>query len=977
MTQKRESDVERVCQAALDYAAADRAAFLDRACAGDTALRGEVEALLAQATAAEGFIEAPALDVAARQVAAGAAARVGERLGPYEVTGTLGAGGMGEVYRARDSHLGRDVAIKILPTIFLTDPERLARFEREARVLASLNHPNIAAIYAVEPIGSVRALVLELVEGPTLAERLARGPLPAREALPLATQIADALEAAHEKGIVHRDLKPANIKLRPDGTVKVLDFGLAKAAVGDGSTPDLTKSPTISLGDTGDRLIGTPPYMSPEQACGQAIDKRTDIWAFGCVLFEMWTGRRPFGGATVTDTLVAIIEREPEWNALPAATAAGVRRLLRRCLEKDPRRRLRDIGDARLEIESALEQRDQSTHDAPRSKPIRAWIVAGAMSLVFAGSGLFLLDRGAPAEPQVIRSTIIPPANLSNLPGARLAISPDGRRLAFTAPDATGHSILWVRPLDGAAAQPLPGTDGAISPFWSPDNRTIGFFSLAETKLKRIDASGGPVLTLADALPFGGSWGRDGEILLVNTRGTLSCLSGDGSVRPVVTLEDGRRLGNPWFLPDGRHFLYSVDRLPGKQQGGVYIGSLDTPQRTRLLDGAANAQYGGGFVLFTRRNTLMAQALDLRHLTMTGEIVAVAEGVQTYAPVGDLGSFSVSQNGTLLFQNAARSEDSRLEWYDRSGQRTAIVGDKINSTWGSETALSPDGKGALVVVSEEGRSATDIWIFDTREGLRTQLTFDPATEHMPVWSADGRTVAFGRRKAAGQDGGSAASGFALFRMPANGGTEDLLLFDGRQDFPESFSPDGRFLIYDVGDPPPPNRRDLWVLPLEGDRKPFPLVQTPSDEMQSQFSPDGHWIAYASNESGRFEVYVTPFTGSQEHPGGAQGAPMVKRRVSTTGGVHPRWRRDGKELFYLAGDTVMSAIVAADADHFTVGRVQRLFDARPIRPANAANLPFTVYDVSEDGQRFLINSIDESAGVAPLTLIVNWPTMLRK
>jgi serine/threonine protein kinase/Tol biopolymer transport system component len=973
-TPERWQRVEALYHAALQRPLGERTAFLRAACAGDEELRRDVESLLAQHASDLGFLNTPALAVAALAIepsATRATLAVGQVLGAYTIVGLLGAGGMGEVYRASHGELEREVAIKLLPQAFVNDADRLARFEREKRLLAALNHPNIAAIYTVEPVGTGRALVLELVEGPTLAERLARGPLPIDEARRVATQIADALEAAHEKGIVHRDLKPANIKVRPDGTVKVLDFGLAKAVSSDGSSPDQTKSPTIALDGTGERVIGTPAYMSPEQARGQAVDKRTDIWAFGCVLFEMLTGHAAFAGATVTDTLAAIIEREPDWRALPVSTSSSLRRLLRRCLEKDPKRRLRDIGDAHLELlESADQSEVRPQASLRRELRVSAWVlIATALLVVAAGVASVWLELRGRSDTRVIRSSIIPPANLVNLPPQRLAISPDGSQLAFTSPDASGRTVLWVRALRAAAAQPLGGTDGAMAPFWSADSRTIGFFTLTDGKLKKIDASGGPVRTVTGSLPFGGSWNGDGEILFAQEFGRLSRLpANDDMARYVVTMNSEIGLGTPWFLPDGRHFLYNENGA-AKDTSGVYVGSLDSAERSRVLDRPANAQYASGYLLFTRGSTLMAQPFDVSRLAITGEAVPLAEDVQTYGPTADLGAFSVSQNGILVFENVGRPEASQLVWYNRAGQQTTIVGEKLNSTWGSETTLSPDGSSAVVVVSEEGRAANDLWVFDTKQGLRSRLTFAPAREHMPVWSADGRAVAFARQK---------NGGFDVLRKAANGsGAEELLLSDGFQNFPETWSPDGRFLIYDVGNSAPPNR-DLWVLPLEGDRKPFPLVQTSFDVMQSQFSPDGHWIAFASNESGRFEVYVTAF-GDPQKGRGSQRSPkqITKWQVSTAGGSHPRWRRDGKELFFLAGDTLMAASVSAEADHFSVGRVERLFDARPIHPANNTNLPFTVYDVSADGKHFLINTVDESAGVAPLTLIANWPALLRK
>jgi serine/threonine protein kinase len=652
-----------MCDAALNREARERAAFVAAACGGDEALRQEVEALLAHAQTAEGFLAAPMGAVAADVLAdEPRASLVGRQVGAYQIVSHLGTGGMGEVYRARDTKLGRDVAFKVLPASFASDPDRLARFEREARLLAALNHPHIGAIYGVEDAANIRGLVLELVEGPTLADRLQQGPVPLSEALRMAQQIADALDAAHEKGIIHRDLKPANVKIAPEGTVKVLDFGLAKAAAADGSTPDLSQSPTVTVGGTRDGIIlGSAAYMSPEQARGKPVDKRTDIWAFGCVVYEMLTGRPAFAGETVTDTLAAIVEREPDWRALPSPTPVGVRRLLRRCLEKDRQERLHDIADARLEIKEALTAPDTTANS--RAVPLWRRTLPGAVALVLlVGLGLLSFihfrETPPPLTPPEMRLEIVTPTSADPI---SFALSPDGRQLVFVA-SGDGPSRLWLRPLAATAAQPLAGTEGAAYPFWSPDSQSIGFFG--DGKLKRVDIGGGPPQTLADASARGGTWNADGVILFAQTiNGPLFRIPASGGEAVAVTRQGQHRF--PQFLPDGRQFLFYALGTP--DTSGIYLGSLDSGQTKRLTVADTAGVYApSGWLVWVRGSTLVAQHLDLERRALAGDPVTVA------APVGfedtiNAGAFSVSAAGLMAYRPAGPSR-RQLRWFDRTGK---------------------------------------------------------------------------------------------------------------------------------------------------------------------------------------------------------------------------------------------------------------------------------------------------------------------
>jgi dipeptidyl aminopeptidase/acylaminoacyl peptidase len=890
----------------------------------------------------------------------------GTRLGSYEVTSTLGEGGMGEVYRARDSRLGRDVAIKVLPELFAADPERIARFEREAKTLAALNHPNIAHIHGLEVSNGVRALVMELIEGSTLADRIAQGPIPIAETLPIAKQIAEALEAAHEAGIVHRDLKPANIKVRDDGTVKVLDFGLARVMAPDGGTTavaNLSHSPTITspAAMTGvGVLLGTAAYMSPEQVKGRVADKRCDIWAFGCVVYEMLTGKRAFRGDDVQDTLAAILRGEPDWTALPADTPTPIRRLLRRCLEKDRRRRMPDAAAARLEVEDALTAPAEipvaAAAPPPRARwrsvaPVGAALLVGAAIAVTA---MLMVGRSAP-EAVVTRLEITTPATAAPF---QFALSPDGRRLAFVAGTSTRQ--LWVRALDQVSAQPLVGTDNAAYPFWAPDSRALGFF--AGGKLKRVDLTGGAPQVLADANAGGGTWNAEGVIVFGAgpARPLMRVPATGGTAVAVTHATVGQGELGPQFLPDGRHVLFYT-LTPGQQQGVVSVASLDGGEPTRVVGSTAAAAYAPpGYLLRVTQGVLVAQRFDAAHASLSGDPIPVAQAV-----VENDGTFrsafSVSEAGLLAHRANAGGGQRQLVWLDRTGKVLGTVGPPDENA-PTSFALSPDGQHVANARSVQGNY--DIWLIDVARSVATRFTFDPASEYSPVWSPDGTRVVFrslNRRGSGPSD---------LFVKPANGATDEQpFLVTPQPKTPLDWSRDGRFLLYASLDPK--TLSDLWVLPLTGDAKPVPIVQTAFDETQGQFSPDGHWLAYTSNESGRDEVYARPFP----EAGG-------KWQLSTGGGSQPRWRPDGKELFYIAPDAKLMAVpigVAPQIRALTVGAPVALFATHL---ANGPGISLTgyqsraLYAVAADG-RFLMNVTIEADHPAPITIVQNWVAALKK
>ena len=869
----------------------------------------------------------------------------GGQLGAYTVRELIGAGGMGEVYLAHDARLNRSVALKILPETFAHDADRLARFKREAQVLASLNHPNIASIFGLEETNGVQALVLEFIEGPTLADRVSQGPLPLDEAMPIARQIIDALDAAHAQGVVHRDLKPANIKVRTDGTVKVLDFGLAKALVSEGSTASVARSPTITspaLTQMG-VILGTAAYMSPEQARGKSADKRSDIWAFGAVLYEMLTGTRAFSGDEMSDTLANILKSEPDWNALPAGTPANVRRVIRRCLEKDPKRRVHDINDARLDL-------DEIDAAAPPRSPTPglltaervAWVLLAA---VLAGVVAYTVFGPSP-PPQVVRFQVHPPdggffgsnSGVGRADGTSSGvIAPDGTQLAFIGTDKERRSQLWVRRFDSFVSRPLPGTEDALLPFWSPDSRSIGFF--ANGKLLRIDLAQGSIQTIVNAagVPRGATWGRrDVIVFAVGTPPQLAAVSArGGNVTPIVS-PDITFPRWPSFLPDGLHFLFSARADRG---GGIHVASTEPGFVPRFV---APSDSNGAFappsgLLFVRDDRLMHQPFDLDRLEVTGEPTTVLDQVLHSVGV-NRGDFSVSTTGVLAYRGSSL-RNNQFAWFDRSGKLLETVGAP-----GSYRTpdLSPDGQ--RLVYGDIGQR--DLWILDLLRGTASRFTSGPENETSPAWFPDGSKIAYRT------DGGG------LFEKAATTVGPERVLLKGSVNGPCQVSSDGRWILYFAVSPG--GDQDIYVLPTTGDPKPQLVVQTAFPEVEPQFSPDVRWLAYASSENGRNEIYVQPF-------------PTTGRRwqVSNAGGRQPLWRADGKELFFVSDDRKFYAVdVFEKAGAFEYGVPQFLFDM----PANVFNSRNS-YVPSRDGKRFLINTLLE-ADDAPINVVQNWRTALQ-
>ncbi len=897
---------------------------------------------------------------------------IGRRLGSYEISAKLGEGGMGEVYRATDTRLKREVAIKVLPAAFTEDKERLARFEREAQLLAQLHHPNIASIFGLEESFGVKALVMELVEGPTLAERLGSGPFSLTESLSIALQIAQALEEAHEKGIVHRDLKPQNIKASRDGTIKILDFGLAKAmdpAAGSAAAADLARSPTLMNSPTltaahGTQLgmiLGTAAYMAPEQARGASVDKRADIWAFGVVLYEMLTGERLFEGESVVDTLSAVMRKEIDFTLLPGSTPRRVRELLRRCLERNPRRRLRDIGEARLALEGVASG-EAETSGTPRTQlPPRPtwqrWLPWSVAALAVAGGvAVALFERGAqaPAAAPVTRFELAWPGVAGGVvESATFELSPDGRALAIVA-----QGQIWVRTLDSLATKPIAGTDGASYPFWSPDGTTLGFF--AGEELRRVSRDGGLAQKICDAPDGrGGAWGRDGTIVFSDRYGSQGLSRvGDRGGKPLplpkISPPGGEGdLRYPQFLPDGRHYLFTF--LSGSPEtAGIYVSDLDGTAPVRLLDGSDHALYAPaanprepGHLLFRRRNILMALPFDAGRLRVVGEMFPVAEPVGTAGNTGH-GAFSVSTNGVLALSELSPQRET-LAWVDRSGHPIETLAERLALRG---FTLSPDER-TLAYADGVCGGGRDIWLQPTAGGSPSRFTFgDGPGWAFPLWSPDGKELAYATHDCAGE----ARYEIRRRRLDRSGAEAKLWSTDHTLALWD-WSPDGRFLVFT-------DERDskLWLLPLAGGGKPEVLTPAIAKESCAQFSADGRFLAYASTAQGSIQVFVQPFP--------ATGALW---QVSTAGGSTPRWRADGRELYYRAEDgKLMAVAVNTGSGSFEAGTPQALFDGI----ASWGNLFGFTYQPARDGQRFLVSHTD-LARRSPIVVTLNWQADLRR
>ena len=887
----------------------------------------------------------------------------GDRLGPYEVHSALGAGGMGEVYRARDTRLNRDVAIKVLPDAFVHDADRLARFKREAHVLASLNHPHIAAIYGLEESASGSALVLELVEGPTLADRIARGPIPIDEALPIARQIADALEAAHEHGVIHRDLKPANIKLTPDGNVKVLDFGLAKAmessAVGrDFSRADASLSPTITspaMATHAGIILGTAAYMSPEQARGKSVDKRSDIWAFGCVLYEMLTGKSAFIGDDVSLTLSKILQREPEWTELPARTPPRIVEVLRRCLKKDARERLRDIGDARIDLDAVLTAPAGVEHAPRRVVPLRTAAACVGAALV-AGAAATLVTWRAGADvagtPRVARFAIIPESEETRSAFQDVLISADGSRIVYVV-QAAGSTELRLRTLEDVQSVAIQGTRGAAQPFFSPTGDQIGFDSVGDLQLKRIPIGGGAASLICTfgGQPAGASWGSDGNIIFAQVGGNpgLFRVPETGGTAQLLIKPDPskneREFRYPHILPGGASVLYTVIPAKGGHDAAhIAVHSLDTGERKVLIEAGADATYSPtGHIVYGRSGALFAVPFDVARLELAGSPVVIQDSVVT-SGTGDA-AYALSGDGTLVYLPGRSDPPRRLVWVSRNGREVRPLTD-TSLSYARYPRLSPDGRRLAITIGPS--FAGDVWVYDlASERQPVKLTYD-AHQTFPIWSPDGRSVVY-------QSDALGPRNMFLVSGDASTSSEQRLLDSDKWQTPLDWSPDGNVLLYHQTDTD--TRGDLWILPLKDARRPVVWLQTRFNETDGRFSPNGRWIAYVSDQTGAGEVWVRGFRDST--------API---RISSDGGREPVWSRDGRELYYQSGARLMAIrVVEADVDfRFDAPRV--LVEGGFI--TSSAATPRT-YDAAPDGRLVMIQPMTAETARPQFVLVQNW------
>jgi eukaryotic-like serine/threonine-protein kinase len=902
---------------------------------------------------------------------------IGVRLGPYEILSPLGTGGMGEVYRARDTRLERTVALKVLPEEFFESEERRGRFEREARMLASLNHPGIAILYSFEeipgpsPSSSRHLLVMELVEGDGLDQRISSGSLSLEESLSISRQIAEALEAAHEKGIVHRDLKPANVKITPDGRVKLLDFGLAKIFESEStvSNPSISYSPTLTArGTAAGVILGTAAYMSPEQARGKAVDKRTDVWAFGCVLYEMLAGKRAFEGETVSDTLAAILRGEPDWAALPAGTPEKVKEILRKCLRREAKQRLHDIADARLDLEElgvasasgtlTFEEKQAVAGPAvgrgDETRPKRgsrkslylAWGIAAACA---AAAGALALRARAPRAPApVLLFELRPPEGASF--GNSFAVSPDGRRIAFVATDEKGVDRLYVRSLDTLSPLVFPGTDGARFPFWAPDGRSLAFFT--GDRLVRVSASGGPPQTICTAPDGrGGAWSsRDVIVFSPGTRMPLQRVTASGGIPAPASALGPRDYTHRWprFLPDGVHFLY-LCLSNDDTRTGIRTGSLDASGDSFVVSSRGRADYDAGRILFVRESTLFSQPFDAGRRKLTGEPAPVVDGIIPEGESGwtGLAPFSGAADGTLVFRRRA-SLRQKLTWLDRSGRTLGVVGEPAAM---AEPFWFPGAKTLGITVSDPRTDVPDLWQIDLARGTWTRITFGPKSNNSGAVSPDGKSLYFAS---------TGEGSLALRRRSLDGSAADEMMLSPRTDaYPDFVSPDGAWLVFESSSS---GRTELWRVPLTGERKPALMLSGQQASVaHASPSPDGRFFAYASDETGRAEVYLQRFP-----PSGG------KWQISKDGGDQPLWRADGKELFFLAPDRKLMAVDLSLGGDVEAGSPKALFTVH-VSP-NGIGDNRSQYIPAPDGSRFLVVVSTDERQDQPAVVVQGWPAM---
>ena len=973
MTSERWQQVKALFEATVEQPVAERAAYLECASGDDRALRDEVESLLISEDLPNGFLdrlpvvtEVARADVVPDRITplrpepSPAVLAAGARIGSYDIVATLGCGAMGHVYRAHDEALNRFVALKVLPDLFARDSERLARFSREARLLAALNHPNIAGIFGFQESHGVVTLAMELVEGETLAARIAAGPMPLRETLTVARQIAGALEAVHEKGIIHRDLKPANIMISRDGVVKVLDFGLAKAC----DTADVTlraRSPGLTAADGLSTIMGTPAYMSPEQARGQSLDRRTDIWSFGCVLYEMLAARPPFAGDTISDTLATILDREPDFGRLPSATPPAIHRLLRRCLEKRRDKRLDSAAVAQLEIDDALESAGtiaSALGVAPVRRPRAATIaaVSGAVVLTVA-AGYMFGSQGPGASVIPSRFAIVPPSeptlNISGSP-RDIVLSPDGRTLVYRAGGSqTDGSPLMAREINRLDARPIANIAAAYAPFFSPDSRWLGFFERG--LLKKVDIAGGPIVTLCETAgaPLGATWSDDNVITFATgpPNGGLWRVPADGGEPTLVTRPDHAREGDdyafPSALPRGSGLLVTV-RTAGSS-GGSQVAVLDykTGRPRTLIRGGSDAQYiESGYLIFATERSLRAVRFDPARLELLGEPVTVVEDVLV-KPTG-AADYTLSHGGTLVYMPAelARLPLRALVWVDRRGHEEPV---KAPLQVYGPGRVSPDGKRVALGILENG--SADIWIMDLPGGALKRLTNARGANGMPVWTPDGRAVIFSMSNEAGI--------LNLYRLRVDGAAAPEPVTSSRTpSWPTSVMPDGSVVAF--------KRTGIIVVPARASAEERDGLSLFAGNF-AEVSPDGRYLAYQSGESGQSEVYVRPFPDVRSGPW----------RVSTAGGSRPAWARSGRELFFLDGSNAMMAVqVQTSGPTFSAGTPSRLFEGKYLEPNPARH-----YDVSPDGKRFLMirngKEADDKVTPASMVVVLNWTEEMKR